>query len=96
MKLKWTRVTDSDGTAVKYTAATGRPERSYKIFPSSLALRGTGDRWYTVGLWTGDTLLDKIGSVRDTAWGRDRRGEYKLSDAKAAAQAHYDAAQVGV
>jgi hypothetical protein len=100
-KLNWQRITDSEGATVMYTAVVDQPDlrqhyRAYRILPASLALRGTGDRWYTVALWQGDTVLARIGSVHDTAWGRDRRGEYKLADAKAAAQAHHSAEQAGV
>lgn len=97
-KLKWQRIADSDGATIMYTAVADQPEprqpyRSYRIFPGSLALRGNGDRWYNVQLWHGNNGLEQIGSVRDTSWGRDRRGEYKLTDAKRAAQAHHNASQ---
>ena len=99
--LKWQRITDSDGTTVMYTAVAGQPAPrqpylSYRITPASLSLRGNVIDWYEITLWQGERMIDRIGSVRDTAWGRDRRGEYKLADAKRAAEDHYSATQAHV
>lgn len=93
--LKWQRHADSDGTTIMYTAVAGQPEPrqpylSYRITPAALGLRGSGTDWYDISLWRGERLLDKIGSVCDSAWGRERRGEYKLADAKRAAQQHHN------
>lgn len=100
-KLKWTRVTDSDGETVMYVAVGDQPDsrkpyRSYRIVPGRLLTRlGVGDNWYTVTLWQGDTVLARIGSVHHRA-NPGLRGEWILADAKHAAQDHYDAARVGV
>lgn len=98
--LKWRRLADSDGTTIMYTAVAGQPAPrqpfySYRIFPLA-HISGKGVWFYSITLWQGERELANIGSIVDTAWGNYRRGEYKLADAKRAAQDHYTATLTNV
>lgn len=88
--LKWQRIVDSDGSTVMYLAVTSRrdnersPYYAYRITPICWI-----GRVYSISLCRGDTPVEEIGSV-DCGWtGHERRGEFKLADAKRAAHQHY-------
>lgn len=94
-KLKWQRVADSDGTLIFYTAVAGQPEPrqpylSYRISPVGSLHSVNRVIGYSITLWQGNQLLfaqsEEIGSVPFTRG----RGEYKLADAKRAAENHYN------
>lgn len=93
--LKWQRIADSDGTTVMYTAVAGQPEprrpyHSYRIYPVGSLHNANRVIGYAVEHRQGERLLERIGSV---PW-RYGHGEYKLADAKRAAQDHHNTTHV--
>lgn len=95
--LKWQRIADSDGTTVMYTAVAGQPEPrqpyySYRITPVGSLHTVNRVIGYSVEHWQGERRLERIGSV---PW-HFGRGEYKLADAKRAAQDHHTATLTNV
>lgn len=94
--LKWQRIADSDGTTVMYTAVAVQthprdPYSSYRVEPEWGGREANRVIGYTVSLWHPKRGNEWIGSV---TLGSDhyetRYGEWKLSDAKRAAQDHYN------